>query len=57
MPIPVGYDGYLKMAFGDYMKLPPVEKQKCHHEFEVMDMENSYKIYRKKRYFIEDKKE
>lgn len=57
MPIPVGYDGYLKMAFGDYMKLPPVEKQKCHHEFEVMDMENSYKIYRGKRYFIEGKKD
>lgn len=52
MPIPVGYDGYLKMAFGDYMQLPPKEKQVCHHEFEVMDMENSYKIYRGKRYFV-----
>ncbi len=52
LPIPVGYDGYLRMAFGDYMQLPPVEKQVCHHEFEVVDMENSYKIYRGKRYFI-----
>lgn len=57
MPIPVGYDGYLKMAFGDYMTLPPEDKRKCHHEFEVMDMENSYKIYRGTRYFIEGKKE
>ncbi len=53
LPIPVGYDGYLRMAFGDYMQLPPVEKQVCHHEFEVMDMDNSYKIYRGKRYFID----
>ena len=50
-PIPCGYDGYLKMAFGDYMKLPPKDKQVCHHEFEVMDMDNSYKIYRGKKYF------
>ncbi len=56
MPIPVGYDGYLRMAFGDYMQLPPVEKQKCHHEFEVMDMENSYKIYRGTRYYVTEKK-
>ncbi|MBQ8532589.1 MAG: LicD family protein [Clostridia bacterium] len=52
LPIPVGYDGYLRMAFGDYMQLPPKEKQVCHHEFEVMDMDNSYKIYRGKKYFI-----
>ncbi len=52
LPIPVGYDGYLRMAFGDYMQLPPPEKQVCHHEFEVMDMENSYRLYRGKKYFI-----
>lgn len=52
LPIPVGYNGYLRMAFGDYMQLPAVEKQVCHHEFEVVDMDNSYKIYRGKRYFI-----
>ncbi len=56
MPIPIGYDGYLKMAFGDYMKLPPEEKQVCHHEFEVMDMENSYKLYRGTKYYINQKK-
>lgn len=46
LPIPVGYDGYLKMAFGDYLSLPPEEKRVCHHEYEHMDMENSYKIYK-----------
>ncbi len=55
MPIPVGYDIYLKMAFGDYMQLPPVEKRVCHHEFEFMDMENSYKIYRGIKYFVSKK--
>ena len=52
LPIPIGYDGYLKMAFGDYMQLPEPEKQVCHHEFEVMDMENSYRLYRGKNYYI-----
>ena len=51
LPIPIGYDTYLRMAFGDYMQLPPEEKRVCHHEFEVMDMEHSYRIYRRKKYF------
>ncbi len=55
LPIPIGYDGYLKMAFGDYMTLPPKEKQVCHHEYEVMDMENNYKLYRGKKYFTNNK--
>ncbi len=38
MPIPVGYDKYLKMAFGDYMKLPPAEKQVPHHDAIFMDL-------------------
>lgn len=46
MPIPEGYDAYLKVAFGDYMKLPPKEKQKAHHECSFMDMENGYHQYK-----------
>lgn len=30
-PIPIGYDEYLKSLYGDYMKLPPKDKQKAHH--------------------------
>lgn len=30
-----GYDDYLKNAYGDYMKLPPKEKQVSHHVFEA----------------------
>lgn len=52
LPIPVGYDGYLKMAFGDYMALPPKEKQICHHEYEFMDMHNCYTLYKGKYYCV-----
>lgn len=46
MPILVGYDNYLKMAFGDYMKLPPKEKQIPEHNVVYCDLENSYKKYK-----------
>ena len=46
MPVPEDYDTYLKMAFGDYMQLPLVEKRVCHHEYEFMDMKKGYKAYR-----------
>ena len=38
MPLPVGYDEYLKIAFGDYMQLPPKEKQVPHHDIIYMDL-------------------
>ena len=31
----VGYDDYLRRFYGDYMKLPPKEKQVMHHAFEA----------------------
>lgn len=43
MPIPVGYDPYLKKAFGDYMTLPPEDKQKPHHDMILVDTDRSYK--------------
>lgn len=43
MPIPIGYDEYLKIAFGDYMKMPPKEKQIPHHEIVYYNIdENCY---------------
>lgn len=50
MPVPVGYDVYLKMAFGDYMQLPPEENRIPKHDAVFIDMENSYKLYRNKYY-------
>ena len=56
LPIPKGYDAYLRMAFGDYMQIPPKEQQVCHHEFEMIDMDHSYKIYKGKYYCTEESK-
>ena len=46
MPIPVGYDGYLKEAFGDYMQMPPKEKRVAHHDASFLDLENGYEQYK-----------
>jgi len=46
MPVPVGYDIYLKTAFGNYMEMPPEEKRVGHHEALFMDLDKSYKEYR-----------
>lgn len=43
MPLPVGYDKYLTMAFGNYMELPPPEKRIPHHDILYMDLENGNK--------------
>ena len=41
--VPKGYDRYLTMDFGDYMTLPPVEKQVTVHPTALIDLNNSYK--------------
>lgn len=46
MPVPVGYDKYLKTAFGNYMKLPPEEKRVGQHEALFMDLDKSYTEYK-----------
>lgn len=33
--IPIGYDEWLRCFYGDYMELPPIEKQKSHHKFQA----------------------
>lgn len=48
MPIPVGSDGYLTEAFGDYMQLPPADKQKPHHDSLFLDLNQGYEFYRGK---------
>lgn len=59
MPIPVGYDVYLKTVFGDYMKLPPKEKQTAQHDALLLDCQHSYRMYKGKFYCVspaEDRK-
>lgn len=53
MPIPIGYHDYLTVAFGDYMQLPPKDKQKAHHEVVLLDLEKSYIKYKGIAYLTE----
>lgn len=54
MPIPIGYDEYLKIAFGNYMILPPEEKREAHHEALFMDLHKSYRQYKGIHYLKEE---
>ncbi|MCM1047010.1 MAG: LicD family protein [Clostridiales bacterium] len=45
--VPVGYDRYLTMDFGNYMELPPEEKRIPCHDIWVIDLKKSYKEYAK----------
>jgi lipopolysaccharide cholinephosphotransferase len=45
-PLPVGYDEYLRIAFGDYRTLPPKEKQVSHHDVALLDLDTPYLEYR-----------
>lgn len=46
MPIMAGYHRYLSLIWGDYMKLPPVEKRKVKHDAVYIDINESYKKYK-----------
>ncbi|NBI70873.1 2-C-methyl-D-erythritol 4-phosphate cytidylyltransferase [Clostridiaceae bacterium] len=46
MPVPAGYDAYLRIAFGNYMELPPEEKRVAQHEAVKVDLDHSYRRYR-----------
>lgn len=50
VPIEANYDEYLMITYGDYMKLPPIEKRVFHHNYECIDFEHSYENYRNKAY-------
>ena len=53
MPIPVGYDTYLKMAFGDYMQLPPEKERIAKHDVVMCDLHNSYLKYKGQYYCVD----
>ena len=42
IPVPIGYHDCLTMYYGDYMELPPIEKQKGHSVF-FMDLTRTLK--------------
>ncbi len=44
---PEDYDSFLKNVYGDYMQLPPIEKQESHHNFKYINLNMPYKDYRR----------
>lgn len=55
MPLPIGYDGYLRMAFGDYMKLPPKEDRVPKHDAVYINLNEGYKKFKGIHYCVENK--
>lgn len=52
-PLPCGYDEYLRIAFGDYMRMPPADKQKPHHFVAYLDLSAPYEQYKWVRYAVQ----
>ena len=48
LPVPVGYDEYLKTAFGNYMQLPPENERVNSHDIIFLDLNNSCEKYKNK---------
>lgn len=46
--VPTYYDKWLTQVYGNYMQLPPKEKQIAHHYTDVIDYENPYTKYIKR---------
>lgn len=46
--IPEKYDDYLKLLYGDYMKLPPLDQRENHHNFFLSDVNNGFRYYQEK---------
>lgn len=44
--LPIEAEKYLRIAFGDYMELPPEEKRKPPHSAIFIDLDNSYLEYK-----------
>ncbi len=45
VPMPIGYDNILTVAYGDYMSMPPIEMRKTVHMGAVFDPDTSYQNY------------
>lgn len=52
MPVPAGYDEFLRAEYGDYMKLPPVEKRIPETKCSFYDLDNSYLKYKGIEYLV-----
>ena len=55
MPVPIGYDKYLSMAFGNYMELPPEEDRIAKHDTVYINLNEPYTKYKGIYYCVEEK--
>lgn len=55
IPVMAGYDRYLKLIWGDYMKLPPVEKRVAKHDVVYLSTTEPYKQFKGKYYCVNPK--
>lgn len=46
VPVQAKVSEYLKTTYGDYMKLPPLEKRRFHHGYAFFDFDNTYIKYK-----------
>lgn len=42
---PENFDAYLKSLYGDYMKLPPLDKRLSHHNIKYVDLQTPFSKY------------
>lgn len=54
MPLPIGYDRYLRKAFGNYMERPDKENQKTIHDSIYIDPDTSYTEYKHIHYLTKE---
>lgn len=54
VPVMKGYERYLRLIWGDYMQLPPVEERVAKHDAVFIDLNNSYLNYKGKYYCVKD---
>ena len=45
IPAPSGWDNYLKIVYGDYYKLPPIEQRGLKHDNAIFDPDRPYTEY------------
>ena len=46
IPVMKGYERYLRLIWGDYMQLPPVEQRVAKHDAVFADLHTPYKEYK-----------
>ncbi len=54
MPVSSENAKYLTLEYGDYMQLPKAENQRIHHNYEFVDLNNSYVKYKGIKYLTKE---